>query len=102
MALWTRMESATLLGHVPGTMLPAGFSHVASGYAAGYYGYLWSEVVAADLRTAFGNDKLDAKVGYRYRDTILANGAQTPPQQLVRRSLGRESNPKAFFEDLKR
>ena len=102
MALWTRMEAATVLGHVPGTMLPAGFSHVASGYAAGYYGYLWSEVVAADLRTAFGNDKLDATVGRRYRDTILANGAQTPPQQLVRRFLGRESNSKAFFDDLKR
>jgi len=102
MALWTRMESATVLGHVPGTMFPAGFSHVAGGYAAGYYGYLWSEVVAADLRTAFGKDKLDAKVGRRYRDTVLANGSQTPPQQLVRKFLGRESNSKAFFEDLKR
>ena len=102
LALWTKMESATLLGHVPGTLGPAGFSHVASGYAAGYYGYLWSEVLAADLRTAFGNDKLDAKVGQRYRDTVLANGAQTPPQQLVRAFLGRESNAKAFFEDLKR
>ncbi len=102
MALWAQMEGATALGHVPGTMFPAGFSHVAGGYAAGYYGYLWSEVVAADLRTAFGNDKLDAKVGQRYRDTILANGAQMPPQQLVRAFLGRESNSKAFFEDLKR
>jgi thimet oligopeptidase len=102
MALWAKMEGATVLGHVPGTLGPAGFSHVASGYAAGYYGYLWSEVVAADLRTAFGNDRLDAKVGQRYRDTVLANGAQTPPQQLVRQFLGRESNSKAFFEDLKR
>jgi thimet oligopeptidase len=102
MALWERMESATALGHVPQTLGPAGFSHVASGYAAAYYGYLWSEVVAADLRTAFGDDKLDARVGRRYRDTVLANGAQTPPQQLVREFLGRESNSKAFFEDLKR
>jgi thimet oligopeptidase len=102
LALWAKMEEASVLGHVPGTLGPAGFSHVASGYAAGYYGYLWSEVVAADLRTAFGNDKLDAKVGQRYRDTILANGAQTPPQQLVREFLGRESNSKAFFEDLQR
>jgi thimet oligopeptidase len=102
LALWAKMESASVLGHVPGTLGPAGFSHVAGGYAAGYYGYLWSEVVAADLRTAFGNDKLDAKVGRRYRDTILANGAQTPPQQLVRAFLGRESNSTAFFEDLKR
>jgi thimet oligopeptidase len=102
MALWAKMEGDSVLGHVPGTMFPAGFSHVASGYAAGYYGYLWSEVVAADLRTAFGSDRLDAKVGQRYRDTVLANGAQTPPQQLVRQFLGRESNSKAFFEDLKR
>ena len=102
MALWAKMEGATVLGHVPGSFGPSGFSHVASNYAAGYYGYLWSEVVAADLRTAFGNDKLDAKVGQRYRDTILANGAQMPPQQLVRAFLGRESNSKAFFEDLKR
>jgi hypothetical protein len=33
---------------------------------------------------------------------VLANGAQTPPQQLVRAFLGRESNSKAFFDDLKR
>ncbi len=102
MALWAKMEGASQLGHVPGTMGPAGFSHVAGGYAAGYYGYLWSEVVAADLRTAFGTDKLDAKVGRRYRDIVLANGGQKPPQQLVREFLGRDSNSKAFFEDLKR
>ena len=71
-------------------------------YAAGYYGYLWSEVVAADLRTAFGNDKLDATVGRRYRDTVLAQGGQRPPQQLVREFLGRPSNSQAFYEELKR
>ena len=102
MALWARMEGATLLGHVPGTMFPAGFSHVAGGYAAGYYGYLWSEVVAADLRTAFGRNLLDPVVGRRWRDTVLANGSQRPPQVLVREFLGRESNSQAFFEDLKR
>ena len=102
MALWARMEGATLMGHVAGTMFPAGFSHVAGGYAAGYYGYLWSEVVAADLRTAFGANKLDGAVGRRYRDTVLANGGQLPPRFLVREFLGRESNSIAFFEDLKR
>ena len=100
MALWARMEGATPLGHVPGTMFPAGFSHVAGGYAAGYYGYLWSEVLAADLRTAFDKDKLDPKVGRRYRDIVLGNGGQRPPQQLVRDFLGRESSTKAFFDQL--
>jgi thimet oligopeptidase len=102
LALWQRLEGGSVLGHVPGTMLPAGFSHVANHYGAGYYGYLWSEVLAADLRTAFAADKLSAAVGKRYRDTILANGSQRPPQLLVQDFLRRPSNSRAFFEDLKR
>lgn len=102
MSLWAQMEGATPLGHVPGTMFPAGFAHIAGGYSAGYYGYLWSLVVAMDLRTAFAADKLDAAVGQRYRQTVLAKGSQRPPHQLVRDFLGRDFNAKAFFEDLKR
>jgi len=102
MALWARMEGATPVGHVPGTMFPSGFSHVANGYDAGYYGYLWSEVVAADLRTAFAADRLDPAVGGRYRRIVLANGSQVPPRELVRRFLGREGNSQAFFEELQR
>lgn len=102
MALWSKMEGATPLGTVAGTMFPAGFSHIAGGYSAGYYGYLWSLVVAMDLRTAFAADKLDAQVGRRYRDDVLAQGSQRPPGQLVHDFLGRDFNAKAFFEDLKR
>jgi len=102
MALWARMEGATPLGHVVGTKFPAGFGHVAGGYAAGYYGYLWSLVVAMDLRTAFEADHLDPAVGRRYRNTILANGGQQPPQELVKEFLGRETNSKAFYDYLKK
>ncbi|MDT7835536.1 M3 family metallopeptidase [Aquabacterium sp. OR-4] len=102
MALWAQMEGATPLGHVAGTRFPAGFGHIATGYSAGYYGYLWSLVVAADMRTAFAADKLDARVGRRYRDTVLANGSARPPAQLVRDFLGRDFNAQAFFEDLKK
>jgi len=101
MALWAAMEGATPLGHVAGTRFPAGFSHVASNYAAGYYGYLWSLVVAMDLRTAFAADRLDPSVGQRYRRTVLASGGQRPPAAVVRDFLGRESTSKAFFEYLK-
>jgi thimet oligopeptidase len=102
MALWARMEAATILGHVQGTMFPAGFAHVATGYGAGYYGYLWSEVLAADMRTAFAQDRLSPLVGQRYRRAILANGSQAKPDELVRRFLGRDSNPRAFFMELQR
>jgi len=102
MALWSRMEAATPLGYVADTMFPAGFSHIAGGYSAGYYGYLWSLVVATDMRTAFAADKLSPAVGRRYRDTVLSQGGQRPPNVLVRNFLGREFNAKAFFDDLKR
>lgn len=102
MALWAKMEGATPLGHVTGTKFPAGFSHVATNYAAGYYGYLWSLVVAMDLRSAFDHDRLDPKVGMRYRERILAEGGQRPPKELVRDFLGRDSNSKAFFDYLRK
>ena len=102
LALWAQMEGDTPLGHVTGTMFPSRFSHIATNYSAGYYGYLWSLVVAMDLRTAFAANKLDAAVGKRYRDVILANGSQHLPQVLVHEFLGRDFNSKAFFDDLKR
>jgi thimet oligopeptidase len=102
LALWARMEAATPLGHVAGSKGPASFTHVAGGYAAGYYGYLWSKVVALDLRTAFEADRLDPAVGMRYRQTVLAQGSQKPPKQLVRDFLGRDTNSKAFFDWLRR
>jgi thimet oligopeptidase len=96
------MEGATPLGHVPGSRLPAGFAHIAGSYGAGYYGYLWSLVVATDLCTAFAADRLDPVVGRRYRDAVLAPGAQQPAPELVKAFLGRESNAQAFFDELRK
>lgn len=100
LALWTQMEGATPLGHVPQTMFPASFEHIAGGYAAGYYSYLWSLVLAEDLRTAFAADRLDPVVARRYRETVLENGAQVAPGELVQRFLGRPANSQAFFKVL--
>ncbi|WP_249937041.1 M3 family metallopeptidase [Roseateles sp. DAIF2] len=100
--LWAKLEGATPLGHVPGSMFPAGFAHIAGGYGAGYYGYLWSLVLAMDLRTAFKDDKLSPVTGQRYRDIVLGNGGQKPAPELVREFLGRESNSKAFFDYLRK
>jgi len=100
MALWAKLEGATPLGYVKGTMLPAGFGHIASGYAAGYYGYMWSLVLAEDMRTPFAANKLDPAVGRRYRQSVLANGGQVAPEELLERFLGRPSNSQAFFQSL--
>jgi len=102
METWEKMEAATSLGYVQGTTFPTGFAHIAGGYGAGYYGYLWSQAVAADMRTAFAADKLDPKTGARFRATVLAEGAQKPPQQVVKEFLGRDGNAQAFFDWLKK
>ncbi|WP_295639114.1 M3 family metallopeptidase [uncultured Methylibium sp.] len=102
MSTWARMEGATPLGHEKGTMFPAAFAHLAGGYGAGYYAYLWSLATAQDLHTAFAADPLDAKVGRRYRDVVLGNGSQVDANELVGRFLGRAPSNKAFFEWLNR
>jgi thimet oligopeptidase len=100
LAVWKALEAATPLGHVEGTMFPASFSHIASNYAAGYYGYMWSEVLALDMLSAFGNDLLDPKVGARYRKTILSQGGQREETDMVRDFLGREPSSDAFFAEI--
>jgi thimet oligopeptidase len=94
------MERNTPLGYVEGTLFPASFGHLMGGYAAGYYGYMWSEVMALDMLSAFRGRLMDPAVGRRYRDTILAPGGEVPPQQLVQRFLGRKPSPDAFFAEL--
>jgi len=98
--LWVKLESQTALGHVDGTMLPAGFSHIASNYAAGYYGYMWSQVIALDMLSAFKGDLLDPKVGRRYREAILSQGGQVEEMDQVRKFLGRDPSPDAFFAEI--
>lgn len=103
LALWARMEGETPIGYVPGSMFPSRFAHLASdGYGAGYYGYLWSKVIALDMRTAFGDDKLSPVIGMKYRKEVLAQGSQHPAGELVNKFLGRPWNSGAFFADLKR
>ncbi len=99
-ALWKRLEEATPLGHLEGTYKPANFQHLVGGYAAGYYGYMWSLAIATDMLSQFDRDLLSAETGARYRDTILAQGSQDEEMNLVRKFLGREPSPKAFFDDI--
>lgn len=100
LAVWKRLESASPLGHVEGTIFPASFSHITAQYGAGYYGYMWSEVFALDMLSAFKHDMLDPKVGMRYRETILSQGGQVEEMEMVRKFLGREPSNEAFFAEI--
>ncbi|HXF80774.1 MAG TPA: M3 family metallopeptidase [Usitatibacter sp.] len=100
LAVWAKLESSTPLGHPEGTMFPASFSHIASNYGAGYYGYMWSQVLALDMLSPFKKDMMDPGVGRRYRDTILAQGGQDEEMNLVKRFLGRNPSNEAFFAEI--
>ncbi|CAN5388851.1 M3 family metallopeptidase [soil metagenome] len=98
LATWAALQRASPLGYVDGTLGMSSFSHLVGGYGAGYYGYLWSESIALDMLSAFGDRLLDPAVGKRYRDTILAPGGERPAMDLVEQFLGRKPNSDAFFK----
>ena len=70
------------------------FGHIFSGgYAAGYYSYLWAEVMSAD---AFASFEVRA-TGVRFRDTFLASGGATESAEVFRRFRGRDATPAALL-----
>jgi len=99
-AQWEKMEGETPLGYVPGTHFAGTFSHIISGYTAGYYGYMWSQVLALDMLSKFDGNLMDPVTGRRFRTTILAQGSQKPAAQLVRDFLGREPSNEAFIAEI--
>src|SRR5207248_1324841 len=68
--VWKAMERSTPMGYVEGTAFPGTFEHIASGYAAGYYGYMWAKVIALDLISAFGDDLMNDDTRPRPRRTL--------------------------------
>lgn len=95
--VWKTMEGATPMGYVEGTSFPGTFEHIAGGYAAGYYGYMWAKVIALDLVSAFGADVMNESIGRRLREMILSRGSEEPARSLVERFLGRPVSSDAFF-----
>jgi thimet oligopeptidase len=100
LTVWKNLEGATPLGYVEGTSFPSSFSHIANNYAAGYYGYMWSEVIALDMLSPFKKNMLDPAVGARYRAAILAQGGQEEEMDQVKHFLGRAPSNEAFFQEI--
>ena len=98
--VWKRLEGATPLGFVPGTEFPGTFAHITAGYAAGYYGYMWAEVIGLDMLSAWKESLLDPAVGMKFRKTVLARGGEKRGNEVVQEFLGRPVNSDAFFAEI--
>jgi oligopeptidase A len=93
-----RREAAVL--HPPAWQrFPHAFTHIfAGGYAAGYYSYLWAEVLSADVFGAFEeHGVIDAATGARFRDEFLGVGASRPALESFVAFRGRTPQPDALL-----
>ncbi|WP_376695197.1 M3 family metallopeptidase [Wenzhouxiangella sp. EGI_FJ10305] len=75
------------------------FSHSMGGYDAGYYSYIWSEVLDADSALWIKeNGGLDRETGQHYRDTILSKGGSKAAMDLYLDFAGREPSIEPLLE----
>jgi peptidyl-dipeptidase Dcp len=88
-----------LMDAVPGTNRSCSFGHIfAGGYAAGYYGYKWAEVLDADAFEFFKEEGIfSKKVADKFRTCILEKGGTAHPMDLYKAFRGREPDPEALL-----
>ncbi len=79
---------------------PHAFTHIfAGGYGAGYYSYLWAELLSADAFGRFAEaGVLDRATGQAWREAILAVGASRPALESFIAFRGREPRPEALLK----
>jgi len=90
--------------HLPltkNTIPQAAFGHIMGGYDAGYYGYLWSEVIAEDFFSEFEKQGLfNPEIGLKYRREILEKGGTLEEEKMVENFLGRKVDNKPFLKSI--
>lgn len=80
----------------------AGFEHIFSGwYSAGYYGYLWAEIIEADIFGEFKKNWIfNKEVADKFYSTILSQWTRKPAKELFEDFMWREVSVETFFEKM--
>jgi peptidyl-dipeptidase Dcp len=89
-----------LLPRVPGCCTATNFSHIfGGGYASGYYGYKWAEVLDADIFSRFKEEGIFNKnCAERFRREVLSKGGTQHPAILFKNFMGRDPDNKALLK----
>jgi peptidyl-dipeptidase Dcp len=89
-----------LFPQVNGTSISASFGHIfGGGYAAGYYGYKWAEVLDADAFSYFSETGIfNRETAASFRKNILEKGGSEKPLDLYVRFRGKEATLEAFLK----
>ncbi|MBP3290763.1 MAG: M3 family metallopeptidase [Alistipes sp.] len=95
------MASVQVLPAVDGTSLSTSFNHIFSGgYAAGYYGYKWAEVLAADAFSLFDQTGIfNAETAAAFRK-LLQTGGQRHPMDIYVEFRGHEPQVDALIKSM--
>ncbi|XP_077997557.1 uncharacterized protein LOC144450736 isoform X2 [Glandiceps talaboti] len=97
-------DEYTIIKPLSEDRFPCSFQHIfAGGYSAGYYSYKWAEVMSADAFEAFQevgltNREEVAKVGKRFRDTVLSLGGGAHPRNVFQKFRGRDPSPEPLLK----
>ncbi len=95
------MKKIFFIPMTEGTHPQASFGHLMGGYEAGYYSYLWSEVISCDFFEEFRkNGILNSVIGTKYKEKVLAPGGSIDESKIVRDFLGRDVNIDAFLKHI--
>ena len=95
------MEPSQILPVVEGTAMSPSFGHLFSGgYAAGYYGYKWAEVLAADGYSLFTEKGIfDKATATKFRELLQAGGTEHPMDLYVK-FRGHKPQTKALIDQM--
>ena len=93
-------SAASILPEVDGTLMSSSFGHIFSGgYAAGYYGYKWAEVLDADAFAAFKEAGIfNKEVAGSFYKNILSKGGTEDPMELYIRFRGQKPEINALLK----
>ncbi len=96
------MAPTQVLPVVEGTAMSPSFTHIfAGGYAAGYYGYKWAEVLEADAFSLFKEKGIfNRKVADSFRKNVLSKGGSEHPMQLYVRFRGHKPETQALIDKM--
>jgi peptidyl-dipeptidase Dcp len=95
----TLSQAGANLATVPPRYRLPYFSHAMGGYSAGYYSYIWAEVLDADTVEWFKeNGGMTRQNGQHFRDTLLSRGGSMDAMTLFRNFRGRDPNGEPLLE----
>ena len=84
---------------VEGCIMSSHFTHIFSGgYAAGYYGYKWAEMIECDAFSRFQEEGIfDRDAARSWVENVLSRGGTEHPMTLYKRFRGREPRIEAMM-----